>query len=81
MFEDDDNGMNDLASTMVSFSKSNWEANINANFSAALAAPPSVDQHLSPSSDVACCHAMSLRGENASLVRPLEVAKSRLNLS
>ena len=63
MFEEEDNGLINLASTMASVSESGWEDNIDANVHAAFSVPPSVEQHSSPSSDVSFCKSMNLRGD------------------
>ena len=63
VFEDEDDELTDLASTMASVSASDWEANIDANVSTAFSVPPSVEQCSNPSSDVAFCKAINLRGE------------------
>ena len=52
---------------MASVSASDWEANIDANVSTAFSVPPSVEQYSSPSSDVAFCKAINLRGEISKL--------------
>ena len=64
VFEDEDD---DWASTMASVSASDWEANIDANVSTAFSVSPSVEQYSNPSSDVAFCKAINLRGEISKL--------------
>jgi len=63
VFEEKDYEMTDLAYDMASVSASDWEANIDANVAKAFAVSPSVDQHSSPSCDVAFCKATNLRGD------------------
>ena len=45
VFEDQYDEMTNLTSNMALFCASEWEANINANMSAAFALPPSIEQH------------------------------------
>ena len=59
--------MTDLAPTMASVSESDWEASIDNNVSTAFAVQSSVEHHSSPSSDVAFCKAINLRGEMSKL--------------
>ena len=53
VFEDEDNDMTALDSTMASVSASYQESNIDTNVSAELDVSPSVEQHSIPSSNVA----------------------------
>ena len=55
LFEEEDNELTGLASTMASVSENDCESNIDANISTVFAVPPSVEKHLSPSSDVDFC--------------------------
>ena len=81
MFEDGDNEVSDLASTMASVSASDWVDNIDVNVHTSFSVPPSAEQHSSPSSDVAFCKAINFRGKSPSLVHLSEVSTSLLNLS
>ena len=67
VFEDEDYNAFDLAYSIASVSASYWEAKIDANVSTAFATLPSVEQCLRPSSDVAFCEAMSVRGETSKI--------------
>ena len=63
VFEDEDNGMTELTSAMVSVISSDCEAIIDSNVFAVLNARPCVEQHSSPSSYVAFCNDVRMRGE------------------
>ena len=63
MFEDEDDEMTDLASTMASVSANDWESNIDSNVSTAFSVPLSIEQRLSPSSNVAFFKDINLREE------------------
>ena len=67
VFEDEDTDMADLASTMASISTNDWEANVDSNLSSAFVVPTSDEQYNNPSSDVAFCKAINLRGEISKL--------------
>ena len=67
VFEDEDDEMTDLASTMSSVFASVWEANIDTNVSTSFAVSLSVEQCSSSSSDVAFCKAMNVRGDISKL--------------
>ncbi len=64
VFEDEEC---EWASNMALVSARDWEAKIDANVSTAFSVPPSVDQYSNPSSDVAFCKAINLRGEISKL--------------
>ena len=80
VFEDKDDEMIDLDSAMVSVSAIDWEANIDASVPTSFSVTPSVEQHSSPSSNVAFCKDKILRAEISSLARLSEISTSLLNL-
>ena len=67
VFEDEDTDLADLASAIASISTKDWEANVDSNISSAFGVPTSDEQYNNPSSDVAFCKAINLRGEISKL--------------
>ena len=65
--EDEDNEINDLVSIMASVSAVDCEANIDDKVSMSFYVPPSVELCLSPSSNVAFCNALNMRGDISKL--------------
>ena len=63
VFEDDDDDMVDLACAMANITTTDWETNVNSNISSAFAVSLPSKQYTSPSSDVAFCKSINLRGE------------------
>ena len=55
--------MSELFSTMALVTTSDWEHNIDTNFSTVFAVPPYCDQYLNPSSYIVFCKAINLRGD------------------
>ena len=65
MFENDhDDRMTDLASTIASVTVNEWENKIDINVSASFSMPPSIEQCLNPSSDVAFLQRYEHEGTN-----------------
>ena len=68
MFENDyEDAMSELATAMVSVTKTDWEDNIDYNVSVAFAAPQYSNKKLNPNSDVAFFKAIDLRGNISNL--------------
>ena len=67
VFEEEDDGMTEMASAMTAVTASDWEENINANVSTEFDVTPCVDQHSRPSSDVTFYNSVIMKGDISKL--------------
>ena len=63
MFENENDDINNLESTMASFAAIDWEGNIDTNVSMTFSMSLSIENNSRHSSNVSFCNAMGVRGE------------------